>query len=295
MTSSASGGADARALVLYHADCNDGIAAAWCVRQVLRDAEFKAVVHNQPPPDVTGRDVVMVDFTYPREALLKMLDACASMSIYDHHDSAEKALAGLSHPNLLRLCFDMTRSGAGLAWDEFVNARATFPSQRRPRPKLIDLVEDGDLWRFKHGDLTRNVVEAVRATPRTLDKFDQLVTMAEDRMLLGTLNFIGEGLRQYKQQMVEQAVHFAQDVTLAGKRARAANVPYFLSSEVANALISEDDVGCTYYWDGRTGEYALSLRSNHGTAQQVAQALGGGGHPNASGVRLKKLPWTGAR
>lgn len=281
-----------RPMVLYHAECNDGIAAAWCVSQVLPDAEFIAVVHKQPPPDVRGRDVIIVDFSYPRDVLLEMLDACASLSIYDHHDTAEKALSGLQHPNLLRVVFDMERSGAGLAWDEVVNARAQFPSQRRPRPKLIDLVEDGDLWRFKHGDLTKNVVEAVRATPRNIQKFGKLVDMADDPMLLGTLNFIGEGLRQYKQQMGEQAIHFAQDITLAGHHARATNVPYFLSSEVANALITDDgDLGVTYYWDGRTGEYALSLRSRNGTAAKVALELGGGGHPNAAGVRVKKLPW----
>lgn len=35
----------------------------------------------------------------------------------------------------------------------------------------------------------------------------------------------------------------------------------------------------------------MSLCSMKETAAKVALEMGGGGHPNAAGVRLKKLPW----
>ncbi len=47
--------------------------------------------------------------------------------------------------------FDMERSGAGMAWD-FVHADL---GPLRARPRLVDLVEDRDLWRFRHGDDSR--------------------------------------------------------------------------------------------------------------------------------------------
>lgn len=281
-------------LVLYHDDCNDGLAAAWAARRAMPDAECVPVQHGDLVPEVRGRAVFLLDFAYPRPVMQEILDACVSLVVLDHHDTAEKALRGMQHANLHRAVFDMERSGAGLAWDELVNGRALYPKERRPRPRLVDLIEDGDLGRFRFPE-TKAIVEAVRARPRTMDEFEQLVAMTESQFGFEALKYAGQSIYQAKMQMVEQMMHFAQDVELpaVGERVWAVNVPYLLGSEAATALIRDRRVGLTYWWDGRRGKYRFSVRSKDGhSAAEVALAHGGGGHPDAAAFTAAKLPWT---
>jgi len=57
-------------LCIYHGNCLDGFGAAWSVRHALGDhVEFHKGIHQQPPPDVSGRDVVLVDFSYKKDVL----------------------------------------------------------------------------------------------------------------------------------------------------------------------------------------------------------------------------------
>ncbi len=50
-------------LVIYHGGCPDGFTAAWVVHKVYPEAEFYPGVYGQAPPDVAGRDVILVDFS----------------------------------------------------------------------------------------------------------------------------------------------------------------------------------------------------------------------------------------
>lgn len=73
---------------IYHGNCADGFGAAWVVRKALGDIEFHPGKYQEPPPDVTGKDVVLVDFSYKRPALLEMAEQANSILILDHHVSA---------------------------------------------------------------------------------------------------------------------------------------------------------------------------------------------------------------
>lgn len=128
-----------RPLCIYHGHCDDGFAAAWVVRCAAPFFDFHAGVHQQPPPDVTDRHVLLVDFSYRRPVLLEMAAKARSIVILDHHKTAAEDLAGfpapppfaewqrdhipvIQHTNdveRVSALFDMTRSGAGLAWDFF--------------------------------------------------------------------------------------------------------------------------------------------------------------------------------
>ena len=136
--------------VITHGGCADGKAAAWPFWRVNRDrylaGTFKIdeVVHGQPPPDVTGEFVVITDFCYPIDVLRRLADKAKLIWIFDHHKSAERdaRLAGLL-PNTFYI-FDMTRSGAQIAWDVVERSNA-----HEPRPSFIDIIADRDLWEWK--------------------------------------------------------------------------------------------------------------------------------------------------
>jgi hypothetical protein len=114
-------------LVIYHGKCPDGMTAAWAVRKALGEGDYVPANHGDAPPDVAGRDVVIVDFSYRRAIMEAMFAEAKSLLVLDHHKSAEAELADLPFAT-----FDMGRSGAGMAWDWF------HPGQ--PRPALVNLV-----------------------------------------------------------------------------------------------------------------------------------------------------------
>ncbi|MCB2070021.1 MAG: hypothetical protein KDF67_10500 [Ottowia sp.] len=70
-----------RPIVIYHGNCADGFSAAWCFwRKYGTGADYVAGVYQKDPPDVTGRDVYLVDFSYKRAVVEQMLKAAAQPS-----------------------------------------------------------------------------------------------------------------------------------------------------------------------------------------------------------------------
>ena len=136
-------------LCIWHGYCDDGFGAAWALKQATNDAfDYFPGEYSKPPPDVTGRHVVMVDFSYKRPVLEKMAGSARSILILDHHKTAQADLEGFGHKakervtyipwtallavadnegragpaskvGLIGTVFDMNRSGAGISWDFF--------------------------------------------------------------------------------------------------------------------------------------------------------------------------------
>lgn len=264
-----------KTLCIFHGACDDGFAAAWAVRNFHHhdNIEFYPGVYQQEPPDVTGRDVIMVDFSYKRPVLEAMLKTCRSFILLDHHKSAKEDLAGLADNNAAVVVFDMERSGAGLAWDYF--------SQGRPRPEFINYIEDRDLWRkaLPGGD---EFTIALRSYPQDFRVWDRLVEG-------GAAHLIQEGysIQRYYRLRVDELKRSSYPATLAGHEILVANAPYFAASEVAGELAEGRPFGASYF-EGSSGQYSYSLRSRDDgvDVSEIAKQFGGGGHRNAAGFRV---------
>ena len=108
-------------LVIYHANCWDGFCAAWVARKALGEIEAVPAHYGQPPPDVTGRQVFILDFSYPRDVMVNVVGQAAWTCVLDHHKTAKEALHRLDEvlaPDLT-VVFDMEKSGGRLAWEYF--------------------------------------------------------------------------------------------------------------------------------------------------------------------------------
>jgi oligoribonuclease NrnB/cAMP/cGMP phosphodiesterase (DHH superfamily) len=146
-------------LCIYHGNCADGFTAAWIVRLALGFSEkydsqtsdyqkigrgtleFHAGFYQTPPPDVTGKIVYIVDFSYKRPIMEEIVKKAAKVIHIDHHDSAIKDMADFTAPNFESLYSpDNTESGAMLTWKYF------YPT--REVPALIRHVDDRDRWKF---------------------------------------------------------------------------------------------------------------------------------------------------
>ncbi|ANI16800.1 hypothetical protein A9C11_23755 [Pseudomonas citronellolis] len=272
-------------LCIYHANCADGFGAAWVVRKALPNVEFQAARHGDPIPDVAGRTTVIVDFSYSREDLLQMAAIAKGVLIIDHHKTAAEALVELPHvadfeayshtpgPRGIYTCFDMERSGAGLAWDFF------FPGQ--PRPALIDHIEDRDLWRFRL-EGTREVQANVFSHPYDFDAWDKLVSTPVEQLL-------AEGAaieRKHHKDVAELVKATRRRMTIAGYDVPVANLPHIYSSD-AGHLMGAGEPFAACYWDTPTGR-TFSLRSEPEglDVSAIAKLFGGGGHRHAAGFSV---------
>lgn len=258
-------------LCIYHGNCADGFTSAWVVRKALGDeVEFHAGVYQDPPPNVEGRDVVMVDFSYKRPVLEQIRDRAASVLILDHHKTAEADLKDLRG---IVSVFDMNRSGARITWDHY------YPNAKPP--ELLLHIEDRDLWRFALRN-TREIQASVFSYPYDFSLWDFL--MGAD---LKNLVIEGEAIeRKHFKDIRELLGVVTRRMNIGGHNVPVANLPYTLTSDAGHLLAKgEPFAGC--YWDTPSGR-VFSLRSTDDglDVAEIAKQYGGGGHKHASGFRL---------
>lgn len=262
-------------LVIFHASCMDGFGAAWSVWKKFGDAdtEYLPAKYGDAPPDVTDRDVVVVDFSYRRNIMLAMQQYAKSIVVLDHHKTAEADLKDLPFAH-----FDMARSGAGMTWDHFHDYNS--------RPWLIDYVEDRDLWRFKLPQ-SKEVNALINTVPResfeVWDKLSQMTVEEATQKGSGALAF----LDSYVREMVSQA----RRLTFAGyEDVPVVNAPYVGISELVSAL-AEGVPFAVGWFQREDGLYQYSLRSRGDfDVTEIAKRFGGGGHRQAAGFTNTHVP-----
>lgn len=281
-------------MVIYHGNCWDGFCAAWLAHQVWPEAEYVPAQYGQSPPDVSGKDVLIVDFSYKRDILFKMVGDSKSLTVLDHHKTAQADLVGfdiecasnnIGYPDIT---FDMDKSGGRLAW-EYLYGRRLLPDwwlttnrsgySIAVAPWIVDYTEDRDLWRWKIAN-SRQVTAALRTYPLDFALWDSL--HIEDRVI-GRLHAEGEVIRRYETLLVDQHVSNAREIAMDGHKILAVNATV-LFSDIAGTLAVGRPFGAAYF-DRQDGKRQWSLRStNDGVdVSEVAKNHCGGGHRNAAG------------
>lgn len=265
-------------IVIYHANCADGFSAAWCFHHYLPDGyDFHPGVYSDPPPDVTGRDVYLVDFSYKRAVVAAMLAQANTVMLIDHHKTAIEDLVGLDG---LSTYTDVQRSGAALVWD-FLFGPTT------PRPRLLEHVQDRDLWRFRL-PMTREIQANVFSHEYTFANWDKL--MALEGLELAEFAGAGAALeRKHFKDIHELLAVCRREMAIGGVVVPCASLPYTMSSDAGHIM---SRLGLTFsacYWD--TSEHRIfSLRSDENgmDVSEIAKLYGGGGHKHAAGFRVPR-------
>ena len=279
-----------RPLVIYHGNCADGFSAAWCFWRKYGDgADYHAGVYQQDPPDVTGRAVFLVDFSYKRAVVESMFQQASSVALIDHHKTAiddlrplfEKVQAdelayGLDK-RAIWFC-DLDRSGATLAWDYL------FPNE--PRPLLLGHIEDRDLWRFKLPG-TREIQANVFSYEYSFDLWDKLMSANQTELLQMTA--AGAAIeRKHHKDIAELVKVCKRRMVIGGTEVWVASLPYTLTSD-AGHLMAAGEPFAACYWDTAEGR-VFSLRSQDDgvDVSAVAALYGGGGHVHAAGFKVPR-------
>lgn len=265
-----------RPIIIYHGSCADGFTAAWVAyRRFGPDCEFIPAQYGQEPPDVTDREVYILDFSYKFPVMEKLATQARYLVCLDHHKTAESELAGFETTKG-QVAFDMAKSGARLAWEWFHPAKEA--------PWLVDYTEDRDLRRWAL-ESSREVSAAIASYPMTFEQWDEW-GLAPSPFKCG-LDEQGEAILRYQQQQVDNLCQHAHEVELDGHRDLSVNTS-LLISEVAGKLAEGRPFGATWFEKG-DGSRVWSLRSRDGGADvsEIAKARGGGGHRNAAGFTAK--------
>lgn len=279
-----------RPLVIYHSNCADGFSAAWCFwRKYGEGADYHPGVYQKAPPDVTGRDVYLVDFSYKRPVVDEMLKMANSVTLLDHHKSAIEdlqqlfaeydfdALAYGTARRAIWFC-DLERSGATLAWDYL------FPDE--PRPLLLGHIEDRDLWRFKLAG-TREIQAVVFSHEYTFEQWDRLMSAGPIELLQMTA--AGAAIeRKHHKDIAELVKVCKRRIRIGEHDVWTASLPYTLTSD-AGHLMARGEPFAACYWDTADGR-VFSLRSTESglDVSEIAKLHGGGGHKHAAGFTVPR-------
>ncbi len=262
-------------LVIYHGNCQDGFTAAWAIWKKYPDWEFYPGKYQETPPDVTGRDVFFVDFTYKRPVILEMAEKANSITILDHHASAEKDLVDL--PEKVFVLFDMNRSGSRITWDFF--------HDREALPELIKYVEDRDLWRFKYLE-TKPLSAYLFSFPYSFEVWDQAVRIMDDPERRDEAEKQGNAILRKQAKDIDELLQNKFRMTIGGTEVWAANLPYTLCSEAGHILAQGMPFGATFYLDGKSAIFSLRSTDSGIDVSEIAKQYGGGGHKHAAGFKI---------
>lgn len=214
-----------------------------------------------------------------------MLQTAASITILDHHVSAEEDLSELLKSGVIKGLFDMTQSGAMLAWHWF--------NHEQTAPELIKHIQDGDLWLFQL-EGTREINAALSSYPYDFAVWDKLMSNGHE---LVALRRDGEAIERRLQKDIKQLIASGvRRMIIGGYDIPVLNASAAYVSDAGN-IMSDGEAFAACYWDHPDGR-SFSLRSRNDAGQQgidvaeVAKKYGGGGHKNAAGFTVD-IGWEG--
>ncbi len=281
-------------IVIYHANCPDGLAGAWCFYRDNPEREFCGLQaggnwEDCVPPGKLG-NVIMVDVSGTHEQVLKLRENSQSLIILDHHKSAMRELENLDFA-----IFDMERSGAQIAWDYL------YPNQERPW--FIEAIGDRDLYKWEIPN-SKKLCEfmdfaGVTSGPDLLQIFKKMTRLSQIPVQSKEYSQMiekGSFLVEFQKHNVERICSTAKSAILTTNEGK--QLPCYLLacdtkyvSDVGDTLLKNGDypLVCMYRYSFENRAWYISARSTESVdlsllMKQVGTT--GGGHPRAGGCTI---------
>ena len=256
--------------VIYHADCTDGFGSAYSAWKLLGNrAEYYPRKHGQLPPDVTGKNVVILDFSFNNATTKQMIKDANELLVIDHHKSAVVELHDISNT-----IFDMNKSGATLTWEFF------HPGKEAP--KFIQYITDRDLWKWEL-PYSKEFSAAFDMVPYDFEEFEKF----EDDSVFDDSVKRGSYILAYSKTVVKKVCDKAASRKIDGHNVLVVNSSHWMS-EIGARLAPDCDFAMIWYYDHIDKILKISLRAFHDKidVSEVSKRFGGGGHKKAAGFTL---------
>ena len=308
-----------KTMIVYHANCIDGITSATVVNKFLLEKEGtpQEDIHTFPmsyDDDIVElyqkltafeiENLYIVDFSFNVQTLLELNNYVALISLYDHHASAFRNLMGSDYPlhetsheqfylrdehndpTDIFITLNNNESGASLCWKKLMNAPDTFDDvSERDLPNLIKYVRDYDLWRFKHPE-TKALNKVFKALSKDVLTFTALLTFLDEPLAVSEYHKQGLALLEYEESIEDSIIsQSTTPITINGISGLVCNAPYAFASNIGYKLALKSKTFGAIWTQQSEGRVVFSLRSNGDECDvsKLAEVMGGGGHKNASG------------
>jgi oligoribonuclease NrnB/cAMP/cGMP phosphodiesterase (DHH superfamily) len=262
-------------LVIYHAHCDDGFGAAYAAWQHFGDqAEYYPASHGSQPPSAQGRVVYLLDFSYKRAVLTQLIAEAKTVIILDHHQTAQEDLMPLLTTGQLSGEFDLSRSGAIMAWHYF------HPDT--PPPPLLQHVQDVDLWQFNLPG-SKEISLCLRSHPHQFELWQQFMFQTEQLQAEGAI------IARFFQRKVQELTRHAVRSSIAGYEVPVCNAPHLFVSDLAHELSKGEPFAAVYHDTADARSFSLRSQRDGGIdVAKIAEQFGGGGHRHAAGFRTAR-------
>ena len=258
--------------VIYHANCTDGFGAAFSAWKLLGNrAEYYPCTHGCKPPDVKGKNVVILDFSFDNKTTKKLIKDANNLLVIDHHKSAMVELHDISNT-----IFDMNKSGATMSWE-------VLQPGKEP-PKFIQYITDRDLWRWEL-PYSKEFSAAFDMVPYQFEEFEKF----EDDSVFDDAIKRGSYILAYSKTVIKKVCDKAVLKKFKGKNVYVVNSSHWMS-EIGAKLSPDCDFALIWYYDHDDQHTRVSLRSfhDHIDVSEIAKEFKGGGHRKAAGFTLAK-------
>lgn len=271
-------------VVIFHGSCDDGVGGAFLFWELYGNtADYYPGYYQDPAPDLTGKEVYIVDFSYPEETIMQIANTAKSFVWMDHHKSAQplaEKLKAMSLPNVT-VIFDNERSGARIAWDYLMETQQdnTQIGAVSELDDFIAYIQDNDLWQFKLPE-SKEFSLALRSYKQ---KFEIWHTLDVDK-----LRKDGAAMKVFYDAKVAEVCRLAYDKEIFGHTVPIVNCNGMFASDVGNVLAKGRPFSISWWYDGKHKTFVFSLRSDENGADvsELAAKVGGGGHARAAGFKL---------
>jgi uncharacterized protein len=258
--------------VIYHANCTDGFGAAFSAWKLLGNrAEYHARSHGDKPPNVKGKNVVILDFSFNNKTTKRLIKEANNLLVIDHHKSAMVELHDISNTH-----FDMTKSGATLSWEFFHPGKET--------PKFIQYITDRDLWKWEL-PYSKEFSAAFDMVPYEFEEFEKF----EDDSVFDDAVKRGSFILAYSKTVIKKVCEKSVSKKYKEMDVSVVNSSHWIS-EIGAKLSPDCDFALIWYYDHNDQKTRVSLRSFHDRidVSEIAKDYKGGGHKKAAGFTLAK-------
>lgn len=297
-------------IVYYHAHCADGFGAAFAAWVKFGDsAEYIACNYGDEPPllaQYEGRDVHIVDFSFPREVMQNIFTHARHLTWLDHHKTAFEmwcetereyyVSVGADHVIVL----DNNQSGALIAWGKYNPGYDT--------PFIIKCIDDRDRWQFRIEQSRALHAGLLAERPWSFEQWMGYTHLVHDggasglvtkgRALLASDKLQRDSIRESARgchivPALIDSVESYQNPWVWGTdntcyaEGLAVNAPVQMS-EIGNELAQKSGTYGLVWYMGSNGKAKCSFRSiGDYDVSQIAKLYGGGGHKNAAGCEVE--------
>lgn len=265
-----------RPLIIYHAPCTDGFGAAYAAwLQFGNEADYLPAAHGRYPDiDVTGRVVFVLDFSFPKETMLEMAKKAKVFQVIDHHKTAKEAVGDL--PGAI---FDMTKSGARLAWEFF------HPT--KPVPRLIQYIEDRDLWKWQYKPDSEFVLCYLDTVEYSFEEWHRVRLELDTYAGYAELKRTGAVMRQKEAWLAANQAKDGEPVLINGIEGTRYNGGGMFTNDIAHEFYEKNGT-FGMLWRIEKGQLRVAFRSQTMDVSQLARKFwrNGGGHAAAAAFQM---------